>query len=240
MAVRSLSSTLKTLAICDVVAKSPSAMRLADVVRATGDGRAATYQRLRTLVDAGWMEQSEHGAFRLSLRFQLFAARALEQANLGTRAADLLHEIVMESGETASLAVLDGVDALIVNRVESRQMLRADLRIGTRLALNATASGLALTAFAAPSDLRRIAALGGRIADEAALAETRRLGYGVFAPKEPGSVSAVAAPIINGDGFCVAVIAVSGPTTRFDHERCGAIALAASARFSAQHGRSER
>lgn len=239
MAVRSLSSTLKTLAICDVVARSPQAMRLADVVRATGDGRAATYQRLRTLVDAGWMEQSEHGAFRLSLRFQLFATRALEQANLGTRVADLLHDIVVESGETASLAVLDGIDAVIVNRVESRQILRADLRIGTRLALDATASGLALTAFASPSDLKRIAALGGRIADETSLAATRKRGYGVFSPNEPGSVSAVAAPIVNGEGYSFAVIAVSGPTTRFDHERCGAIALAAATRFSTQTGRSD-
>ena len=55
MAVRSLSSTLKTLALCDVLAAARAPMRLADVARETGDQRAAVYQRLRTLVEARFL-----------------------------------------------------------------------------------------------------------------------------------------------------------------------------------------
>ena len=134
MAVRSLSSVLKTLAVCDVIAASPKPMRLADAAREIGDPRAAVYQRLRTLVEAGLLDQTPDGAFRLALRFQFYAVRALEQANLGERSTALLQEIVAESGETATISVLDGYHAVIINRVESHQVLRADLRVGARMA----------------------------------------------------------------------------------------------------------
>jgi len=236
MAVRSLSSTLKTLAICDVVAASSKPMRLPDVVKATGDQRAAVYQRLRTLVDAGFLEQTVEGAFRLALRFQLYAVRALEQANLGERTTELLQEIVAESGETATVSVLDGYHAVIINRVESRQVLRADLRVGARMALGASASGSVLVAFGSQEMRERLREQGIGLPYDAALAEVRERGFAIFAPTDPQFVAAVAAPVFDAAGQCIAVIAISGPTTRFDHATCAPIAVSAARRFSAQFG----
>ncbi|HEX2890576.1 IclR family transcriptional regulator [Vineibacter terrae] len=236
MAVRALSSTLKTLAICDVVAASPRPMRLPDVVRATGDQRAAVYQRLRTLVEAGLLDQTPDGAFRLALRFQFYAVRALEQANLGERSTELLQEIVSESGETATISVLDGYHAVIINRVESRQVLRADLRVGAHLTLGGSASGSVLVAYGSPEMRARLREQGIALPDDAQLAEVRARGFAIFAPIDPQLVAAVAAPVLDAAGQCVAVIAISGPTTRFDHDRCGPIAVAAARRFSAQFG----
>jgi len=236
MPVRALSSTLKTLAVCDVIAASPKPMRLPDVVRATGDQRAAVYQRLRTLVEAGLLDQTPDGSFRLALRFQFYAVRALEQANLGDRSSELLQEIVSESGETATISVLDGYHAVIINRVESRQVLRADLRVGARMALGGSASGSVLVAYGSHEMRARLREQGIVLPDDAHLAEVRERGFAIFAPTDPQLVSAVAAPVLDAAGQCVAVIAISGPTTRFDHDRCGPIAVAAARRFSAQFG----
>jgi len=237
MVVRSLSSTLKTLAVCDVVAASGKPMRLAEVVRQIGDQRAAVYQRLRTLVEAGYLEQMQDGAFRLSLRFQLYAARALEQANLGERTTELLGEIVGESGETATISVLDGYHAVIINRVESHQVLRADLRVGARMALGGSASGAVLVAFGSQEMRARLREQGITLPDDASLAEVRERGFAIYAPTDPQQVAAVAAPVFDPAGLCIAVIAISGPTTRFDHARCGPIAVAAAGRFGAQFGK---
>ncbi len=236
MAVRPLSSTLKTLAVCDVVAASPRPVRLADVVKATGDARGVVYQRLRTLVAAGLVEQTADGAFRLALRFQFYAVRALEQANLGERSAELLQGVVAESGETATISVLDGYHAVIINRVESTQVLRADLRVGARMALGGSASGAVLVAFGTPEMRDRLRDQGIALPDDAALAEVRARGFAVFAPTDPQFVAAVAAPVLDAAGQCIAALAISGPTTRFDHGRCGPIAIAAARRLSAQYG----
>jgi DNA-binding IclR family transcriptional regulator len=211
-------------------------MRLAEVARASGGQRAAIYQRLRTLVEAGLLEQTGDGAFRLALRFQFYAVRALEQANLGERSTELLQEMVNESGETATISVLDGYHAVIINRVECRQVLRADLRVGARMALGGSASGSVLVAYGSPEMKDRLRAQGIALPDDRQLAEVRARGFAIFAPTDPQFVAAVAAPVFDAAGQCVAVIAISGPITRFDHERCGPIAVAAARRFSAQFG----
>jgi DNA-binding IclR family transcriptional regulator len=236
MAVRSLSSTLKTLAVCDVVAQSRKPVRLSDVVRATGDQRAPVYQRLRTLVEAGLLEQTPDGAFRLALRFQFYAARAMEQANLGERTEELLQAVVAESGETATISVLDGYHAVIINRVESTHILRADLRVGARMTLGASASGAVLAACGSPEMRERLRQQGITLPSDAELAEVRERGFAMFAPTDPQLVAAVAAPVFDASGNCIAAIAISGPQTRFDHQRCGPIAVRAAQRFSAQFG----
>lgn len=236
MSVRALSSTLKTLKACTVIAHSPKAMRLAEVARATGEKRASTYQRLATLVEAGWLEQSDGGAFRLSFKFQLFANSAAEQANLGVRVADELHQLMIESGETTSVSVLEGSEAVIIRRVESRQLLRADLRVGTPLALDRTASGQVLVAFARPSTIAHLRALGARLPDADTIETVRRTGFAVFSPAKPNDVAAVATPILDTANECIAALAISGPASRFDIAGCGAIALRAAQRISARLG----
>lgn len=233
MAVRALSSTLKTFCALEALAASARPMRLMELTRRLGEPRAAVYQRLVTLIEAGMVEQTTDGAFRLSLRFQYFAGQAMVQADLAARAVELLGDIVAESGETASLAVLDGAAALIVARAESSRMLRADLRIGARLALDSSASGAALVAFASSETRERLAARGVATPATAELAAVRRKGFAVFTPPDAEGVAAVAAPVFDGAGVCVAVIAVSGPASRFDSARAGRIARAAAERFGA-------
>ena len=236
MAVRALSSALKTIATCEALAASPRPMRLVELARSTGDQRAAVYQRLITLIEAGLIEQTADGAFRLSLRFQYFAARALTQADLGARAEGLLADIVAESGETASITVLDGVEAVIVARAESSQLLRADLRVGTRLQLASSASGAALVAFAGEDTRKRLATAGAQLPAPAEQAAIRGRGYAIFQPAPGGSVAAVAAPVFDASAACVAVIAISGPASRFDISTAGRTAIAAARRFSAPMG----
>ncbi len=234
MPVRSLSTVIKTLAVLDVAGRSEQPLRLADFCAMTGEARGAVYQRLVTLVDAGWLETTPDGAYRLSLRFIAHANTALEQASLGTRFADILHGVVAETGETASLAVLDGDAALIVQRVESKGILRADLHIGTRLELARTALGRALISHARPET--RKALLDRKIAlpDERTATEVRKQGYAVSVLTGPRTVSAVASPVFNNLGVCIAAISLSGPTAGFNAKACVKAVIAAASRANAR------
>lgn len=232
VAARVLSSALKTIATCEALASSSRPLRLVEIARLTDDQRAVVYQRLITLIAAGLVEQTAEGTFRLSLRFQYFAAQAMTQASLDMRAEGVLASIVAESGETASFAVLDHAAALIVVRAESSQLLRADLRVGARLKLDGSASGAALVAFAADDVRVRLAAAGVALPASDDLAAIRARGYAIFQPGPGGSVAAVAAPVFDASGTCVAVIAVSGPASRFNTVAAGPIAIAAARRLS--------
>lgn len=236
MAVRSLSSVLKTLALCDQIARSPTPVRLSALAQKNGEGRATVYQRLKTLVDAGWVEQSGDAQFRLSLRFQILANAAMEQANLGVRVGDLLHDMVNESGETASLSVLEGHEAVIVRRAETQHLLRADLRVGARLALATTASGIALAAHAPEGLLERLRQQGVALPDADLVAEIRAAGFVTNERSHDTTVAAVAAPVIDGSGYAVAAVTLSGPTSRFDVDTCAQIVMRAARLISSQLG----
>lgn len=213
--VRPLSSVLKTLSLLDAMATVAKPIRLADLTRLIGGERGTVYQRLVTLMAAGWVEQLQDGSFRLSLRAVQVAHAALEQASLGSRMLPVMQRLVTEVGETASLAVLDGDEARIVQRVESDELLRADSKLGSSLSLDNSATGRVLVAFA---DAERIAGWrerGVALPDAAMLAQVRRDSFAVSGSRVAG-ISASGAPVFDTAGRCYAALSLVGPANRFD------------------------
>ena len=213
--VRPLSTALKTIAVLEVLAKSPRGMRLQEIATALGLSRPTAYQRLLTLTETGLVEQDEQSRYRLSMHLCRFAAAALEQADLGTRVLPILQNLVHEVKETASLAVLDRGLPCIVSRVESDSVLRAEQKIGTTMSLEGSASGRVLTAFADAATLRRLTESGEKLAGDDVIAEVRLNGYALSSGYSQAGVRAIAAPVFDLHGRCAATISLVMPETRF-------------------------
>ena len=213
--VRPLSTVLKTLAVLDILAGSQRGMRLPEIATAMNLSRPTAYQRLLTLVEAGWVEQDEEMRYRLSMHSCRVAAAALEHADLGTRVHPVLEALVQRVNETASLAVLDRGLPCMVARVESESLLRAEQKIGTTMSLEGSASGRVLTAFADAMTLSRLKERGETLASEDILAETRANGYAVSSGYTHTGVVAIAAPIFDLHQKCVATLSLVMPETRF-------------------------
>lgn len=218
--VRPLSSVLKTLAMLDLLGRSEQPMRLVDLTRAVGGGRATVYQKLVTLMHAGWLEQTEQGAYRLSLHAARMGEAALRQANLGERSNILLEELVAEVGETASLAVINGVQAELVKRVEAEVVVRVERRVGALLSLDQSASGRVLTAFATPEYRELLERKGAILAPQSALREVKRRGYAISTGRDVPGVKSVAVPVFDARGACAYALSVVAPVSRFDGMRC--------------------
>jgi len=234
VAVKPLSSTLKVLQVLDVIASAPTPLRLTQIARALGEARGAVHQRLVTLATAGWVEQTGDGAYRLTLRIVAQGAMAMEQASLGERLATALEDLVATSGETSSIAVLDGAEAVIVRRVESGGMLRADLRVGTRLPLDRTAFGRVLVAHAPAGTVSRLRAAGVPLPAPEVIERVRAEGIAISEGPGPRALSAVAAPIFDLAGNCLCALAASGPYAGFDAARCAAAVRTVASRINAR------
>lgn len=217
--VRPLTTALKTMAVLDVLAGSPRGMRLPEVARAMELTRPTAYQRLLTLVAAGWVEQDEQSRYRLSMRVCRLAAAALEQADLGTRVTPILETLVHEVKETASLAALDHGLPCIVARVDSDSVLRAEQKIGTTMSLEGSASGRILTAFADEATLQRLRDSGEELASQEILTAARTDGYALSSGYTQVGVRAIAAPVFDVHGKCIATVSLVVPETRFELER---------------------
>jgi DNA-binding IclR family transcriptional regulator len=218
--VRALASPIKTLAVLDALGASPRSMRLPEVVAAIGGHRGSVYQKLLTLIEAGWVEDDGAGAYRLSLHANRVGQAALAQASLGERIVPALQALVYEAKETASLALLDGHDAYIAQRVEAAGVvLRAELRIGTSLRLETSASGRVLCAFAEADRLEHMRRAGVKLPSDSMLAKVRREGYSVSSGLDFAGVRAIAAPVLDGRRQCVGALSLVAPDARFDEDK---------------------
>ncbi len=212
---RLLSSAMKCLALLDVLATEPGAVKVSDLARRVGARRGTLHQQLQTLVAAGWVEEDQHSQYRLTLRALSIGTAVLEQANLGSRVLPTLTTLAARTGETASIAVLDGDAAMIVQRVAADRELKVDIKPGTRMPLAQSASGRVLVAFCEPVELMRTRATGVPLPREEVVALAARRGYASQRDEWLPGMSSIAVPILPthlGSG----ALAITAPTGRFD------------------------
>jgi DNA-binding IclR family transcriptional regulator len=213
--VQPISSALKTLALLDIVGRSPQPLRLADLARAAQGSRATIYQKLLTLVRAGWIEQVGQGAYRLSLHAALMGEAALRQANVPDRAEMVMQSLVAEVGETVSLTALNGIGVQILKRVVAPVVVRAQVRMDTLLSLDQSSSGRVLTAFASLEVRDYLKKKGGVLASEALLREIKRQGYAISTGKDLPGVRSTCVPVFDASGNCTTALSVVAPNERF-------------------------
>jgi DNA-binding IclR family transcriptional regulator len=231
--VRPLSSVLKTFALLDLLGAAARPLRLAELAEASGGSRATTYQKLRTLVEAGWIEQDENSGYRLSLHAARVGEAVLKQAGLGERSSAVLQELVLEVGETASLAMMSGIQAQLVQRAEAEVVVRVERRVGTLLSLDNSASGRVLTAFASAVALALLEKRGAVLAAAAVLREVKKKGYAISTGKDVPGVQSVAVPVFDAAGRCVAALSIVAPVERFAGEKYVKPLQRAAARLTA-------
>ncbi len=176
-----------------------------------------------------------------------------ELARLGSLAAqgpalahalgETLARLARETGETVNLAVRRGDLALNVHQVETAHLVGVRDWTGRAFPLHATANGKALLAFGSGPQPRELPAQTPRtITDGAALARelarTRARGYAVALEELERGLHAVAAPVFDGGGACVAAVSISAPAYRLPRRRvavtgraCAAAAAEASERL---------
>lgn len=104
--VRSLSSAIKVLKMLDIVADNPEPSRFTDLQKRSGLLRSTVFQQLRTLVEAGYLDQREDGRYQLSLRCASLSAMAMRQMGLPDRIEPLLERLARRTQLTASLTMI--------------------------------------------------------------------------------------------------------------------------------------
>lgn len=211
-----LSTPLKSFAVLDALAASNTSISVADLARQMDAPRGYVYQQLVTLENAGWVEQTGDRSYRLTLRAISVARAALEQAGVDRRVLPIMERLTREIEEVTSLAVLDNDEALIVQRVEAGQPLRADLAVGTRMPLRHSASGMVLLAFGDPSLVTKLRSKGVEVPPDDELERVRTAGHALSTGRWVAGIRSIAAPVHDVSGRCFAALSVVGPTARFD------------------------
>jgi DNA-binding IclR family transcriptional regulator len=220
-----IQSTLRCLEVLDALAAWEEPVSVSELARRLGGQRGTVYQQLQTLIHAGWVRQTSDARYYLSLRALRVGKAALAQAGLAERLLPALQELADQTGEAAALAVLDGHDVLIIQRIESSRLVRADIRVGSRMPLLTSASGLVLLAQVSPEQLAGLRADGVELPAPKVLGEIRQRGYAVQRDEYQPGLSSVAVPVSLGLDEEPLALSMAAPTERFDEARSVSLML---------------
>ena len=193
--------------------------------------KSTVHRFVVNLESAGFLEREPRsGRYRLGLRIFELGGLVMQQMNLWDEALPFLEGLVRDTGETGHLAVLDGGEAIYVERVEARRALRVPSAIGRGYPAHATNLGKVLLADLPTAELRELVSRKGlhaytpntitSLAElESELDRIREQGYAVDNEEYDEGLRCVGAPIVDHSGRVVAAIGIGGPVTRVTPER---------------------
>jgi DNA-binding IclR family transcriptional regulator len=238
----------KATMILDAFAGNRVAMSLSDLARATDLPSSTVHRVVRELVNWGGLERTPQGEYAVGIRLWEIAARTRRSYGLRETAMPFLQGLFDLTRQHVQLAVLDGTDALLVEKISAARAIETIGRVGGRLPLHASAIGKALLA-GSPADVQdRLLArplvaytphtLTSARALRRDLAETRRRGFALA--QEEMSIGAVscAAPIPGPSHEVVAAVSVVMPADDGPGRKWGTAVMAAAfgiARALVQH-----
>jgi IclR family pca regulon transcriptional regulator len=225
-----LQSLERGLLILDLLSQSRSPLKLERLVQLSGISKTSCFRILKTLTRLGFVvREAKEKAYGLGPKTISIGLSALESQGVRELALPFMREIREKTGATVNLAVLDGSDVVFVERLQSANIMEANLRVGSRLSAHCSSMGKAILAFMPDSDLDRILE---RIVFERKtemtitskedlrreLREVRQRGYALNNEELEKGLFAVAGPIRDRTGEAVAAMNISCPLTRHSKE----------------------
>jgi IclR family pca regulon transcriptional regulator len=224
--VEALARGLDVLACFDADHRS---MSLSEVATASGLARPTARRLLLTLEELGFV-RSSGGAFSLTPKVLTLGMAYIGALGLWDIARPHLEALVARTGESSSMAQLDGSDIVYVARVSVPKLIALRVDIGTRFPAVQTSQGKVLLAALSADELEATLAQPSRaglppyigrsderLRDE--LTEVRARGWALADEELAPGVRSVAAPVRDSTGAVRAAMNVTVHAAETSTER---------------------
>jgi DNA-binding IclR family transcriptional regulator len=203
-------------------------MTLTELSAHSGTPLSTTLRLVRQLVTIGALERDDEGRYAIGLTLLEMASLAPRGHGLRAVAMPFMEDLHRATGNHVLLAVRVGYDAMIIERLSSRNAGRILYRIGERVPLQSTGVGLVLLAHAEPELQEAVLARHLTLEPEHAaissvelrkkLARVRQEGSATNSRSVPEPATSVAAPIFGPGNTAIAAISVVAATGSLDPE----------------------
>jgi IclR family acetate operon transcriptional repressor len=220
----------KGLGVLELLA-SDGPLTLAEIQRRGALNKTMTFRLIRVLRETGYVRHDvERHRYSLALKLLDLGGAVASSLDIVRAGQPLLNQLREEFGETTNLGVIDDGRIVYVAMAESsRPGLRMASRVGGSSCLHSTAMGKAILAFlpepdreAALANLELTAVTSKTITGSsqmhADLEQARRSGYAIDNEENEIGARCVGVPVLDGSGFPLGAISISGPTARMSDD----------------------
>lgn len=202
-----------------LVVEADEVQTFAELLEETGLPKSTLSRLVSALERQHLLERTSDGGFVAGALFALYAARHDPWAEVARLAQPMLEAVAVETGETANLGIPRGRTVVQIAQVNSSYLLGARDWLGVDVPPHCSALGKVLHAFDAlelDGDLESVtpASLTSMAALQHDATRTRRNGFALTVDELEIGLTALAAPVLGGNGDVVAALGVSGSTSR--------------------------
>jgi len=215
------------LAILSAFTPDRPDLGISELARKLDLTRSTTHRYVATLSTLGYLQQDDATRkYRLGPRVLDLGFSVLGSLGLREIAAPHLRRLTDTTGHTSNLAIRDGTDVILIDRVRGRpgpyHHLEFSLHVGSRIPAYCSATGKALLAFLPRPDLERILdrtdlvqrgprTLTDKRALLAELEQVRRTGIATNDEELDSALRSIASPVLTRSGKVVAAVNVAIP-----------------------------
>jgi DNA-binding IclR family transcriptional regulator len=217
-------SAERALALLTSFDESRAEIGVTEMAESLGVHKSTASRLAAALERAGFLTRAGK-RYRLGVELVRLGTLALRGFDVVAAMQPAMEKLSRQTGETINLAVPHGNDILNVAELPSTYILSCSGGwTGRRTKPHAAANGKVLLAYGAiplPRQLERYTehTITSPEALHEELAAVRRDGYATATAELEEGLVAVAAPVFDGTGACVAALSMSGPAYRMPPER---------------------
>src|ERR1700756_2651886 len=212
----------RALAVLEAVALESDGLSNAEISLKLNIPKSAASYILRTLETQGYLTRdSTSGKYRVGLKILSLSRGALSGIDVREVALPIMRHLVEKTSLTCHLAILDGPEAVYIEKVEPPGFIRMDTWVGRRMRVHATSVGKALVAHIPQNRLEKI--IGERAMEKRTpktittlqrllkeLEKVRAQGYAVDDEENNLGARCLGAPVFNQSGAIEASVGLSG------------------------------
>ncbi len=214
-----MQSADRALAILSSFGTERPSVRVSELAAELGIHKS-TVSRLLTALERRRFVRRDGERFIPGIEIVRIARLVSPEESLAATAASALEQLARDTGEAAVLGVRRGDEAFFLHQVQGEHILGVvDDWAGRSTPLHVSAIGKALVAFGSEPYTGALPRYTPRTITDATafereLRRVRARGYAVMRDELEAGLTAVAAPVFDETGDCLAAVAVSGPTFR--------------------------
>ncbi len=221
-----INSLAKGLSVLQAFSEAGHALTLSEIAKALGANNTTATRLCYTLMELGFIQRDGHRRYHLAPKVLTLGHSFISGLAWQEVAQYYLESLFKEVQETVNLSILEDSEIIYLIRIRKRKYLPFDIQIGTKLPVYCTAMGKVLMAMGPPKKIgpifkklefkpltaRTITRLDMFLNE---LDKVRKKSYAVNDEELSIGNRAVAAPIVDKQGYAVAAINIAVPTTEY-------------------------
>ncbi|MEP3426670.1 IclR family transcriptional regulator, partial [Ascidiaceihabitans sp.] len=140
-------AVVKAFSLLEILSQNNSPMGITELANEADLGKSNVHRLLQTLMTLGYVRKSNDTLYTASLKVWELGSQVISRVNVRDVARPYMQMLAEATGETVHLSELFDNQVLYIDKIESREPVRAYTHLGGRAPAYCTATGKAMLAY---------------------------------------------------------------------------------------------